>query len=129
MTESETTSGKVVSLFGRSIQRLNDHEFYSILAETTGPSIVFFTKPGCSSCRLWKRLLGELLQQRDDIHVFQVDAEQNMALSHEYELFHLPALFLFVDGEFHCELQSEAHLAHLQAALKDALSSPPEEAP
>lgn len=129
MTESGSACGKVVSLFGRKIRSLNDHEFYARLAEITGPSIVFFTKPGCSSCQLWKRLLGELLQQRDDINVYQVDAEQNMALSHEYELFHLPALFLFVDGEFHCELQSEARLAHLQAALDAALDSPAEEAP
>lgn len=129
MTESGPASGKVVSLFGRKVQTLNDHEFYNTLADTKGPSIVFFTKPGCSSCRLWKRLLGELLLQRDDMHVYQVDAEQNMALSHEYELFHLPALFLFVDGEFHCELQSEARLAHLQDALDVALDSPAEEAP
>lgn len=129
MTEPQSSGGKVVSLFGRKIRPLNDHEFYARLGETTGPSIVFFTKPGCSSCRLWKRLLGELLQQREDINVYQVDAEQNMALSHEYELFHLPALFLFVDGEFHCELQTEARLTHLQAALDAALDSPAGEAP
>ncbi len=129
MTEAGSASGGVVSLFGRRIRPLNDHEFYARLAEITGPSIVFFTKPGCSSCQLWKRLLGELLQLREDIHVFQVDAEQNMALSHEYELFHLPALFLFVDGEFHCELQTEARLTHLQVALDAALDSPAEEAP
>ena len=129
MTESMSTRGKVVPLFGRRIQPLSDHEFYASLAETAGPSIVFFTKPGCSSCRLWKSLLEELLQQRDDVHVYLVDAEQNMALSHEYELFHLPALFLFVDGEFHCELQSEARLAYLLAALDTALDSPAEDAP
>lgn len=129
MTESDSNSGKVVALFSRQIRSLTDHEFYGALAEVSGPSIVFFTKPGCSSCHLWKHLLDELLQLRDDIHVFQVDAEQNMALSHEYELFHLPALFLFVDGEFHRELQSEASLSHLQAALEVALNSPAEDAP
>lgn len=129
MTESDSAKSKVVSLFGRQIQRLNDHNFYNALGETTGPSIVFFSKPGCSSCHLWKRLLEELLQQRDDIQIFEVDAEQNMALSHEYELFHLPAMFLFLNGEFHCELQSEARLPDLQTALEVALDSPAEEAP
>jgi thioredoxin-like negative regulator of GroEL len=129
MTEADSNSGKVVALFSRQIRSLTDHEFYGALAEVSGPSIVFFTKPGCSSCHLWKRLLDELLQLRSDIHVFQVDAEQNMALSHEYELFHLPALFLFVDGEFHRELQSEASLSQLQATLDVALNSPAEEAP
>ncbi len=129
MTESKLRNAKVIPLFGREIQLLNELEFYSTLAGTSGPSIVFFTKPGCSACRLWQRLLGELLQHRQGIRVFQVDAEQNMGLSHEYELFHLPALFLFVDGEFHRELQVEAHLSNLLAAIDAALAAPAEEAP
>lgn len=129
MTESSSPSAKVVSLFRRKIQPLNELEFYSTLAETVGPSIVFFTKPGCSACRMWQRVLDELLQQRHDIYVYQVDAEQNMGLSHEYELFHLPALFLFLNGEFHCSLQAEARLSHLTAAIDTALAAPAEEAP
>lgn len=129
MTDSKLFNARVVPLFKREIQSLNELEFYRVLAETAGPSIVFFTKPGCSACRFWKRLLDELLQQRHDIHVYMVDAEQNMGLSHEYELFHLPALFLFRDGEFHCELQAEARLPHLLAAIDAALAAPAEEAP
>ena len=129
MTDSKLFNAGVVPLFKRKIQSLNELEFYRVLAETAGPSVVFFTKPGCSACRFWKRLLDELLQQRHDIHVYQVDAEQNMGLSHEYELFHLPALFLFMDGEFHCELRAEARLPHLLAAIDAALAAPAEEAP
>ena len=129
MTEIKPITTNVVPLFTRKIQSLNEHEFYSKLAETVGPSIVFFTKPGCSACRLWKRLLGDLLQHRQDINVYQVDAEQNMALSHEYELFHLPALFLFMNGEFHCELQAEARMSNLLAAIDAALTAPAQDAP
>ncbi len=129
MTDSKLLSARVVPLFGRKIQSLNEPEFYSTLADTVGPGIVFFTKPGCSACRLWQRLLGELVQHHQGIQVFQVDAEQNMGLSHEYELFHLPALFLFVDGEFHCELQAEARQSNLLAAIDAALAAPAEEAP
>jgi len=129
MTDSKPFTVKVVPLFARKIQALNEHEFYSTLAETAGPSIMFFTKPGCSACRLWKRLLSDLLQRRHDITVYQVDAEQNMALSHEYELFHLPALFLFVNGEFHRELQAEARMPHLLTVLNAALVAPAEDAP
>ena len=129
MIDSKSFSARVVPLFNRKIQPLNELEFYNTLAETVGPSIVFFTKPGCSACRLWQGLLDELLQQRDEIHVYQVDAEQNMGLTHEYELFHLPALFLFLNGEFHCALQVEARLSHLIAAIDAALAAPAEEAP
>ncbi len=111
------------------LETLDEHVFYSKLAETSGISIAFFTKPGCSSCRAWSHLLAELITIRKDVSVFEVDAEQNMALSHEYELFHLPALFLFVDGEFHRELQSEARLPLLNKAIDVALESPAMEAP
>jgi len=129
MTDNKLLSAKVMPLVARQIQSLNEHEFYKTVEETTGPSIVFFSKPGCSSCRHWKGLLNDLLQQRLDINVFQVDAEQNMALSHEYELFHLPALFLFMNGEFHCQLQAEARMPRLLAALDAALAAPAEDAP
>jgi thioredoxin-like negative regulator of GroEL len=129
MTDSNPLAAKIVPLIARKIQVLNEHEFYNRLAETLGPCIVFFTKPGCSACRAWKLLLNDLLQHRYDIIVYQVDAEQNMALSHEYELFHLPALYLFVNGEFHCELQVEARLSHLLAGIDAALAAPAEDAP
>jgi thioredoxin 1 len=129
MTDSQPVTANVVSLFARKIQPLNEHEFYCTLAETDGPSIVFFTKPGCSACRLRRRLLGDLLQHRHEITVYQVDAEQNMALSHEYELFHLTAMFLFVNGEFHCELQAEARMPNLLAAIDAALAAPAQDAP
>lgn len=122
-------SARVVPLYQREIQVLNELEFYNTLADSIGSSIVFFSKPGCSACRLWQRLLHELLQEKQDIQVYQVDAEQNMGLSHEYELFHLPALFLFLDGEFHCELQAEARLSNLLAAIEVAMAAPAEEAP
>jgi thioredoxin 1 len=129
MTDSNPLAAKIVPLFAREIQVLNEHEFYNRLAETVGPCIVFFTKPGCSACRAWKRLLNDLLQHRHDITVYQIDAEQNMALSHEYELFHLPALYMFVNGEFHCELQVEARLSHLLHGIDAALAAPAEDAP
>ena len=122
-------SARIVPLFRRKIQTLSELEFYSTLADSVAPSIVFFTKSGCSACRLWQRLLDELLQEQKDLQVYEVDAEQNMGLIHEYELFHLPALFLFVNGEFHCELQTEARLSNLLAAIDVALAAPAEEAP
>ena len=111
------------------LYKLDEHQFYPTLAATAGVSLVFFSKHGCGSCAKWKMLLTDYLKQKPDIHIFEIDAEQNMALVNEYELFHMPALFLFQDGEFHCELQSEAALPSLDAAIAHALSQPPQEAP
>lgn len=120
--------GKVIQLKHAHLQPLDEFGFYARLAEVSGDSIVFFTRQGCASCRAWKRLLQDYARQQD-IPVFEVDVEQNMALASEYELFHLPALFLFKDGEFHSELQSEARLPLFHQAVRQASLAPAQDAP
>lgn len=118
----------IIDLQQHRIQSLDDSNFYRRLEQVPGLSVVFFSKQGCSSCRSWKQLLNRMVRE-DDISIFEVDVEHNMALANEYELFHLPALFLFKDGEFHSELQSEARLPAFRAALWQASHAPAQEAP
>lgn len=111
------------------MQRLDQFTFYPTLADTPGPALVFFSAASCGSCRQWKRLLGDYATAADALPVFEIDAGQDLALAREFELFHLPALFLFVDGEFHRPLQCAAGLAQLRAAIDANLALPAEEAP
>jgi thioredoxin-like negative regulator of GroEL len=61
--------------------------------------------------------------------LYQVNVQQDMALAHEFGVFHLPAVYLYLDGRFHCELQSEARRDRFEVALHEALQAPPQEAP
>lgn len=61
--------------------------------------------------------------------VFEVDAGQDQALAREFELFHLPALFLFRDGHYHRPVSCEASLPRLRAEIAAQLALPAEEAP
>lgn len=88
-----------------------------------------FTGPSCSSCRAWKKLLEKYQHNHPDLALFEVDAEQDMALVREFDVFHLPAIFLFVDGHFHCEFQSEATLAAIERSINTALAAPAQEMP
>ncbi len=110
------------------MQRLDQFSFYSTLADTPGLALVFFSAASCGTCRHWKQLL-EGFAGSDGIPVFEVDAGVDQALAREFELFHLPALFLFVDGDYHRPLQCEASLPRLRAALAAAIALPAEEAP
>ena len=111
------------------LQTLDDADFYAVMQTTRGPSIVFFTSAGCNSCRYWKTLLGQLAEMRPTLHIFAVDAQQSMGLTQEYEVFHLPALFLFIDGQYHAPLQCEARLDTIEQTLDDMLLAPAQEAP
>jgi len=109
--------------------QLSDFDLHARLAECGGAALVFFTRAGCAACRHWATLLRQLRQARPEIAVFAVDVEQNMALAREFEIFHLPALHLFVDGEYHAEIQCEARLPALTATLDAALRAEAREAP
>ena len=109
--------------------RLNDTDFYQTLASSRGPALVFFSGSGCSSCRYWRTLLTQLTGPYDTLPVFEVDAGESMGLTREYGVFHLPALFVFRDGQFHAPLECEANLATISATLDALLAQPAQEAP
>jgi thioredoxin 1 len=108
---------------------LDEFRFHHVLAQTPGTSLVIFTNPGCSSCRAWKRMLGEYRTRHEGVQIFEVDAAQSLALTREFGVFHLPALFLYRDGHFHCALQSEARPEALRTTIESALAAPAQEPP
>lgn len=112
-----------------TLATLDQFDFHDRIGRVRGPALVLFHAPGCAACRHWKQLLADYARLQDNISLYQVDVQRDMALAHEFGLYHLPALFLFLNGQFHCEFQSEARVEHIRQALDAALRSPPQEAP
>ena len=112
-----------------SITHLTDLNFHHVLAETPGAALVFFTAPNCGACSSLKMALGKWLQAYPPLPVFEVDAVHNGGLINALDIFHLPALFLYVDGHYHRELHAEALPAQIQAAIQAALQLPAEDEP
>jgi thioredoxin-like negative regulator of GroEL len=110
-----------------ALRRLDQFTFHHALADTSGPSLVLFTAPACGACRRVKGILAQLPFR--DLTLFEVDAGLDMALTREFEVFHLPALFLFRDGRYHRPVHAEAAATALRAAVDAALAAPAEEAP
>lgn len=111
------------------LSTLDDFNFHHILEETAGRSLVLFSNEGCSACRSWKQLLTQRLPPAHGIHLFEVDAGHSPGLVREFEVFHLPSLFLYVDGRYHAPLQCEARPSALLAEIDAASRRPAEEAP
>lgn len=123
------TQAEILILDRYRLRRLVDGNFYDTLQTTRGVSLVIFTSMGCASCRAWKEVLKDYLSINPDIVIYEVDAHESMALANEYEIFHLPALFLFRDGEFHSELNCEANQDRIHQAIGQALQGPAQEEP
>lgn len=112
-----------------ALTKLSQFDFHQTLAEKKGVSLVMFTAPGCGSCRQLRQVLEGHPQEFSDLHLFEVDAQQDQALTNEFDVFHLPSLFLFRDGHFHAQIEAEPLPQHITAAITAALSEGPQEAP
>ena len=119
------------------VQELDEFTFFSELEDSSGVVMVFFTGPHCASCHHLKNLLNNEFQQfiqyfsKSNIcfSAYEIKADKASALVNKFEVFHLPSMYLYSDGEYHCELQAEASPAKLIEAIDVALKKEPEEEP
>lgn len=110
------------------MKNLTEFDFYPTLARTEGLILVLFSSPTCGSCRTVEKRLPKAAEGCVT-DLFKVDVQQSTGLARAFDVFHLPALFLFVDGHFHAQLTCEITSAKLQQAIEDALAMPAEEEP
>ena len=115
------------------IKELVEFNFHPVISDTAGITLVFFTGPQCASCHHLRDLFIREQQQFNDhfldFNVFEIKADKASALVNEFNVFHLPSMFLYQKGQFHCELQSQAHPQRIIEAIELALSKPAEEEP
>ena len=97
---------------------LTDFDIDHQLLELPGTSLVIFTSAGCASCR-WAR---EHLPRLDLIvdRLCWVDAQESGGAVQRYEVFHLPALFVVRDGEFHGAIRAPLIQGELNVSVRRA---------
>ena len=108
---------------------LDQFGFHQRLSETGGTALIMFSSPDCGSCRHLRRVLRQVHARKPLWHLFEVDVQRDAGLANEFEVFHLPTIFLFQDGEYHCRLETEARTEAIVAATLAALGRPAMEAP
>lgn len=91
------------------------------LHHADGPVLLVVTKPGCGACRALKAALAATPDVAG-LAAWEVDATSAPALVEELSLFHLPALWLFVDGEPAEAIAVPPVPARISAALVDAMA-------
>lgn len=107
---------------------LGDSGFHRRLATAAGVSLVMFGRRSCGNCRVAESRLPSWLPGVVD-HLFKIDVDISAGLTREFEVFHLPALFLFKDGQFHAALHSPLTATALATAIHVLIAAPAQEAP
>ncbi len=115
------------------IKELDEFSFHQSLSECTGVAVVFFTGPHCGSCHHLRDLFvaeaAQFIKHFSGFSVYEIKADKATALVNEFNVFHLPTMFLYQDGQYHCELQAQAHPTKIIEAIELALAKPAEEEP
>ncbi len=119
------------------VEELDEFTFFPTLEDSSGLVMVFFTGPHCASCHHLKNLLNtesaQFIQhyQQSNLNfaAYEIKADKAAALVNEFGVFHLPSMYVYKEGQFHCELQAEAIPAKLIEEIDLALSKPAEEEP
>lgn len=84
-----------------SIADISDHEFDLVTAGYQIPVLIEFWKPGCGHCQsLLRELEGLQFETKTTLKIFKMNVEENFLIPADLEIFSLPALALFVYGEF-----------------------------
>ena len=111
-----------------SFAELTEFDFHPRLAASPGVALVMFSGPHCGACKRLEKHLPEWLGSRVG-HLYKIDAQRSTALARAYEVFHLPSLFVFVNGHYHGPLHAEAAPAPMAAALENLLAEAAHEEP
>ncbi len=112
----------------QQMKLLDESSFHHELSRSIGASIVIFSGPHCGACKRLEKHLPDWLAH-EVANFYRVDVQRSTALAHAYEVFHLPSLFVFVDGRYHAPLHAEAAPAAMTMALRKLLSEPAQDEP
>jgi len=91
--------------------------------------LVFFSGADCGSCRHLRQVLEAYQGIWGNISIYEIDAEVSASLTHEFDVFHLPSMFLFRNGTYHCQIHAEPLPNKLHEAIQKGLALPAEEQP
>jgi thioredoxin 1 len=120
-----SAAGSVEALAWRSV---HEGDFHQTVSQWPGRSLVLFGQPGCAACRRAEAVVPLALAGVVQ-HLVKIDAAAQAALAREFDVFHLPAMHLFVDGRYHAPLQCELTAEALRGAVARAACAPAVEAP
>jgi hypothetical protein len=106
---------------------LDDSTADHVLLAATGTSLVVFHSLVCSNCRQARIQLPEMNLPVE--RLCWVDAGENGGLVERYEVFHLPSMFVVMNGTFYGSVQATLNEWDIRRQIALAMDAFPAELP
>lgn len=83
------------------VLHINDMDTFSkvALSDDSGLVIVDFYADRCGPCKVLAPIMEELAKEQDDVAVVKVDVDQASDLAGKYDVFSIPTVIIFKDGQ------------------------------
>lgn len=79
---------------------LTNQNFESEVIKSNKPVLVDFWAPWCGPCRMIAPIVAEIAENyKDKVTVGKVNIDEQMDLASKYQIFSIPTLLLFKNGE------------------------------
>lgn len=97
---------------------LSDTTFDGFIRKSSKPVLVDFWAQWCAPCRAMAPVLESFARSQNSIIVAKLDTEKNPLISSKFQIFSIPTLILFADGQEVKRISGTVPLQELETQLK-----------